>query len=76
MFPRETAPEFRPGPWRATRLRPARYPLDCRDPRQFGQARPWLDDITPAVESEPSSDLRLFAHSFAVFFLFFSLLIA
>ena len=47
-----------------------------RDPRRFGQASAWIVESSPAAEDEPASDLRLFAHSFAGFFLFFSLLIA
>ena len=46
-----------------------------RDPRRFGQASAWLVEA-PEAETGASGDLRLFAHSFAGFFLFFSLLIA
>ena len=47
-----------------------------RDARRFGQARAWIVEAAPESETEPSNDLRLFAHSFAGFFLFFSVLIA
>ena len=71
MFRAQTAPvptvtARLPGP----ALRPVR-----RDPRRFGQARFFtLDNSDVAIER--SDDLRLFAQSFAAFFLFFSLLIA
>jgi hypothetical protein len=73
MFARDTARVLSPAPAIAA---PARRRLPRRDPRRFGRAPVWLDDVSLAVESEPASDLRLFAHSFAGFFLFFSLLIA
>ena len=50
-------------------------PLRRRDPRRFGQASAWLVEDSLAEPEPRRSDLRLFAHSFAGFFLFFSLLI-
>ena len=47
-----------------------------RDPRRFGQASVWLLDDQVAEPESRHDDMRLFAHSFAGFFLFFSLLIA
>jgi hypothetical protein len=72
MFRAATAPAFSaPARSRQQFLRRAHG-----DPRRFGQASAWIVDASPETETEPSSDLRLFAHSFAGFFLFFSLLIA
>jgi hypothetical protein len=47
-----------------------------RDPRRFGRAAAWLAEDAADDADIASNDLRLFAHSFAGFFLFFSLLIA
>lgn len=76
MLPRATAPALRFSPSRGSLRGPAREPYPRRDPRRFGLAPMWLDDVAPALEIEPSDNLRLFAHSFAGFFLFFLLLIA
>ena len=76
MLLREIAPDFGLAPARAAPVRPARFRLERRDPRRFGQAQFWVVEDSPSGEGQPSDDLRLFAHSFAGFFLFFSVLIA
>ena len=75
MLRRERASDFRLAPSRAVPVRRAQFSAKRRDPRRFGQARSWNIDAA-AAEAETSGNLRLFAHSFAGFFLFFSLLIA
>ena len=75
MLRRERTSQFHLAPSRAVPVRRARFSAKRRDPRRFGQASQRILDTIPA-EPETSDNLRLFAHSFAGFFLFFSLLIA
>ena len=75
MLRRERASQFHFAPSRAVPVRRARFSARRRDPRRFGQARLWNLEISEA-KAETSDNMRLFAHSFAGFFLFFSVLIA
>ncbi len=70
----DTAPGFQAFRRPAARAS-TNFPLR-RDPRRFGQAAAWLVEEAADETDVGSDDLRLFAQSFAGFFLFFSLLIA
>ena len=72
MFRAATAPAS-PAP---ARSREPFVRRERRDPRRFGQASAWIVEASPEIDTGRPNDLRLFAHSFAGFFLFFSLLIA
>ena len=66
-------PRANPG---SPRHHPRRAPLIRRDPRRFARGTAKLHTIPHPEGLAGSSDVRLFAHSFAAAFLFVSVFIA